>query len=393
MVQLMDSNYEIRTEDKLILLCMRNKLDPEIKKNICSLFNEDLDWDYLIQTATKNKLRAFLYCRLKNVCPETVPEKVMTSLKDYFLNNTQRNMLLVRELLRILKEFESHEIFALSYKGPSLAIMAYGDLSLREFGDIDIYVNLGDIVRVETIMRSLGYEPLFKLTKCQKSAYYKFQREFKFVNRYNNVLVEIKWKYVVPSFSFNTNPNNLFNSDTYSVEIANSKVKTISPENLLLLLCIHNASHYWPLLSWICDISHLINSQKSFNWSLVLDNAEILGIKRILYINLSLAVILFGLELPTYLSAQFERDRKKEAIAEKIIKVLFIRGGKNNGTDKVYLRYKIRENRHNKIKDLVKMMFIPTTEVITSISFPFFLNSFYYILRIVQLFKNYVFKR
>jgi len=51
------------------------------------------------------------------------------------------NFFLTKELLELLTLFEAHCIPASPYKGPALAIMAYGNLALRQFSDLNILVH------------------------------------------------------------------------------------------------------------------------------------------------------------------------------------------------------------------------------------------------------------
>ena len=57
-----------------------------------------------------------------------------------------------------MKLLESNGINAIPYKGPVLANLAYGNLSFREFGDIDILINKSDALKAKEIMISNGYE-------------------------------------------------------------------------------------------------------------------------------------------------------------------------------------------------------------------------------------------
>ncbi len=51
-------------------------------------------------------------------------------------------------------------IEAVPYKGPMLAVQAYGDIGLREFMDLDILVRHREIPKITEVMRENGY-PLF----------------------------------------------------------------------------------------------------------------------------------------------------------------------------------------------------------------------------------------
>jgi hypothetical protein len=52
---------------------------------------------------------------------------------------------------------ESYEIPAIAYKGPTLAVSAYGNLSLRQFGDLDILVQDRAYERARQLLIKQGF--------------------------------------------------------------------------------------------------------------------------------------------------------------------------------------------------------------------------------------------
>lgn len=378
----------LRKEEELLLLCVRSRVEPELKDKIRSLLERDLDWKYLTNLASRNSLKPLLYWQLNFICPNVVPEIIMTDLRSHFDSNTKKNLKMLGELLNILNLFDSNEINSIPYKGPILAILAYNNLSLREFGDLDLFVNINDVFAARKILIDKGYRKTMNLTKMQEQAYLKFQREFLFVN---GIHVEIKWKLISPLFSVKNPSRSLLSPNTKkSFEISNSKFETISNEELIVLLSVHNASHYWSSLSLICDIFEVIQSDESIKWSQVLQIAEKDGFKRILSINLVLINELMGLKIPENIHTVIDKDKSVKKISNQIKARLFLNNYSLNLMDKMILRIRIRESYRNKIKDFTNMLFLPTPNVISAISIPVPLFPLYYILRFVQLFKNIV---
>jgi len=62
------------------------------------------------------------------------------------LTNAARNVFLTNKLFEILNLFKKNDILALPFKGPVLAESVYGDLSLRQFVDLDILVHNHDAI-------------------------------------------------------------------------------------------------------------------------------------------------------------------------------------------------------------------------------------------------------
>src|SRR5438309_495022 len=119
----------------------RTCLDSERAERITALLQQNLDWQYLIQTALNHGVMPLLYWQLNKICPEALPNEVANDLRQHFHTNAWHNIILSRELLRLLSLFETHGIPAIPYKGPALAASAYGNLSLRQFCDLDVLLH------------------------------------------------------------------------------------------------------------------------------------------------------------------------------------------------------------------------------------------------------------
>ena len=258
--------------------------------------------------------------------PENVPENVLSDLKKSFEGNARRNLLLLGELLKVLKLFESGGVNAIPYKGPVLADYAYGNLALRQFDDLDIFVNRKDVLKVKEILVSHGYKPQFEVDGFMQRKFLKSQREYKFYNPETNVHIEIHWQFQGVSFSFSGNSK--FLEDFERVKINNKEILNLKPENMLIILCVHASGHLWERLSWICDISELIQSHE-MDWEYITEKADELGIKRVLKVNLLLAVDLFDLKLPDDVLEDIKSDEMVQDLVFKVKKRIFqVRFGK-----------------------------------------------------------------
>ena len=86
-----------------------------------------------------------------------IPPAILDQLRDSFRTNLVRNEVLARELVTLLDLLRAHGISAIPFKGPTLAASAYGHLSLRQFGDLDLFVPKCDLPRACEVLVSHGY--------------------------------------------------------------------------------------------------------------------------------------------------------------------------------------------------------------------------------------------
>ena len=93
----------------------------------------------------------------------------------------------------MLNLFHTHQVSAISYKGPALAASAYGDLSLRQFVDLDLIVRKRDVLRVKELLVTRGWQPEFELNEAQEAAFLDHYYDYGFSNERGG-LVEIHWE-------------------------------------------------------------------------------------------------------------------------------------------------------------------------------------------------------
>ncbi|MDO9045575.1 MAG: nucleotidyltransferase family protein [Methanobacteriaceae archaeon] len=381
-----DNDFQLRHEDELMLSCARTQVNEEIEKKIISLASMDLDWEYLINMVSRHRLRPLLYVNLNSICPKKVPEDVLESLKSYYMANVQKNLMLTGELVKIIEILESNDIKAIPYKGPVLASLAYGNIGLRQFGDIDILIDETDALKVKEIMISEGYE-LYSNIIIDNAVYMKLVTEHQFISR-NGVIIEIKWRFAGDFFSLATD-SSFLSENLNKLDLNCFQICNFSSVNQLIVLCIHAGKHYWTRLSWICDISEFIKSQ-NIDWEEALEKAEKLGTKRILLVSLFLAEDLFGLILPDKIIQQYIIDSQIEKISLQIKKMIFLeKKAELSLFEKFFLDLKKRENLIYSIKDCYSELTKPTQRDYNDIALPLFFFRIYVFIRPFLLIKRY----
>lgn len=350
----MSSNINIEPEEKLILLCARTQIDEEIKLQILKLIGSGINWQQFFYKASFHGLLSLIYFNLSKFSDQ-IPVSLIL-LKEYFMNNSHKNLLFYGRLLELLKIFKENDITIIPYKGPVTAIHNYGNLALREFDDLDFYIDYKDICDVKNILNGEGYEQTLRLDESKEAYYLKYQRELKF--KKDELFIEMQWN--VAGFSF-TFPNEKFfpiDDDYQTITTNNQMIKIFTDEDMLLILSTHVAGHLWSRLSWLCDISELIKNSKKLNWETIIDKAQYLGIERILYVNLSILNKLFDTELPKPIQENITKDQVIKKLKNQVLEIVF---NPQNFSfhERIGLRYRMRENHKDGLKDIWKILSVP----------------------------------
>jgi hypothetical protein len=372
-----------RPEDELLVCSARANLGSERAGRMEALLGEALDWDYLIRTATRHAMKPLLYWTLDRTCPEAVPQAQLDQLRDFFQSNSYQNLLQTRALLEALQQLDTQGITAVPYKGPVLAQRAYGNLSLRHFRDLDILVRKQDVLAASDVLVSLGYRPKLELPKNPDAPGWR-SGQFDFVRE---VLVELHWDIAPTSFSFPLDPEHLW-AHLQPASLGGSELQTLSPEDLLLLLCVHGAKHRWERLAWICDVANLVQVQKEMDWEKTMGQARVFGLERMLLLGLVLAGDLLGAQLPDEVRHEIEARPDLRHIAAQIGHWLFLEGGPSEFA-KAFFHLRAVDRWGDRLRYGLGRITATSRADREAVSVPRRLSFLYYLFRPIRLLRTY----
>ncbi|HST50887.1 MAG TPA: nucleotidyltransferase family protein [Pyrinomonadaceae bacterium] len=374
-----------RSENELLLLCARARAGVEEAARITRLVSEKTDWDYFFKLAGRHAVLPLVFKSLSAHAPDAVPPPHLLKHRDKFRGNATRNLLLAGELVRVVRLFESEGVPVLAYKGPALAVSAYGDLSLRRFIDLDIVVNAGDARRAGELLRSEGFALAERLSESQEKILLRCQHNLAYTRDAGKLIVELHWGIASPRFAeIRLGEGSWKRAET--VSLCGGDVRCLSPEDLLLALCVHGTKHLWERLSWICDVAEMLNSHPQLDFEYLLRRARESRTERMLSVGLRLACGLLGAKLPRDSAAQFESDGATESLAASVVERLFA-GAEYEPVSfvaNVGFNLKARRRLREKIR-YFRFIFTPTDGDLAALSLPAGLTFIYYLLRPFRL--------
>ena len=380
-----------RPEDQILICVARRSLDVAAVANLRQLLRKDLDWNYLLLMAQRHRVVPSLYHHLVTECPEAPASKVISSLEKLNQENTRSSLLLTGELLKLVDLLEAHGIAAVPFKGPTLALWAYGDVGRREFGDLDILVHKQDVPAVRKLLAGEGFTPRPELSAAQQAASLRFDCSHNFANE-KNVWLDVHWDFVVPSASLQIDTDELWDR-LQPISVNRRELKTVSVEDLLLILCLHGFTHFWERLGWIGDVAALIESRDKIDWPLLLRNAESMGSRRMLSLGLYLASNLLGASVPPDVWASAPANSVVVALADQVQRGLFAEGTEMVGIlSEVRLHLAMKEGKRDKITSCIRLLATPRVDDWKLLALPGSLFFLYYALRPFRLTGKYAAK-
>ena len=336
-------------EHQLLVCCARTCMDAENVERIRLLLQKTINWPFLLQTALYHGVMPLIYRSLQATGPEIIPPAILDQLRGSFRTNLVRNEILARELVSLLKLLRAHGISAIPFKGPTLAVSAYGHLSLRQFGDLDLFVPKRDLPRACEVLVSHGYRANDQVHHGEGGD--PLQAKYhSFVGQDGLVRVDVQWMIADAQFSFHLDHED-WRAGLVPVSMTGPSVQIFPPEVVLLILCVHGSKHLWTKLQWLCDVAELLRAYPKLDWERVNGHASRLGSQRMLALGALFAHDLLGTTLPTEVLERLKQDTMAQSFVGQLHSQLFLEGDTSAGAVNPSVFYlQIRERWWDKAK-------------------------------------------
>jgi hypothetical protein len=344
---------------------------------------DPIDWRLLFDLADRHGAQPLLYEALV-ATGEALPAEIMRPLKQDYETNLHKALLLSRELIRIVECLSPLGIEFLPYKGLALAEVLYGDIALRQPGDIDLLIHAEDLARIRDAVRDLGYTPHQPLSEAEERAYLRSGYECAFDGTAGRNLLEVQWAIQPRFYAVDFDLAGTFER-AVPITVAGRHMKTLSSEDLLLVLSAHAAKHVWGRLIWLSDIARIMNLP-NLHWDWIGSQAKELGIVRILRVTMLLANHLLGASIPPPADSVLPEDSQSLRLMQEIHSHIASETPYNVESVSYFrLMLRLRERRSDRLRFLHRLAFTPGPAEWQAIRLPRPLFPLYRLVRLSRL--------
>jgi hypothetical protein len=303
-------DIQLPFEHELIICCARVQAEAHRVERIKFLVQQDLDWQYVVRLAQQQGVMPLLYVNLQKNCAASVPVDALKSLEQLFSTNRFSSLLLTGELTKIFTLLEQQAIAVVPYKGPVLAAAVYGDVSLRQYCDLDLVLQQENILPAKQLLIEQGYEPKDSMTEAEELAFLqsKTEHNYTLVHYDKKIVVELHWR-ITPRFTSLIEPKHFW-QNLKPATLAGANFLNLSLEDWLPILCVHGSRHRWERLTWLCDIAEIMRLRPDLDWDAVIARSQVLICRRMLYLGILLAHDLLDAPLPERILQKMRTDRE-----------------------------------------------------------------------------------
>jgi hypothetical protein len=350
--------------------------------------NQPTYWEGVFRLADHHGTSSLLYRKLSGL-GDGVPSSALELLRQSYEQNVHKSLFLARELIRILDCLDVLNIQVVPYKGLVLSDVYYGDMAMRQSGDMDLFVRKRDVAQIKRAVCELGYVQRAPIPENAEADYIASGYECTFDSSLGKNLLELQWALQPRFYAVDFDMDGLFDR-AVNVTVAGRRMKTPSPEDLLLVLSVHAAKHVWGRLIWLRDIVQVLQLG-NLNWDCIQSRAGELGIQRILHITLLLANRLLAAAIPEPINNAVLGDHAAQAFAKEIAAgiatgVLY----EERQFSYFRLMMRLRERRADRVRFLARLAFTPGSGEWQAVGLPKLLFPLYRMVRLGRIASRFI---
>jgi hypothetical protein len=348
-----------------------------------------VDWDRLLRLARSHAVTPLLLPYLIAQPAGTVPGNVLSTVREDVTTGAARNLLLASELLTISRAFRTCKIEHLSFKGPAMAGSLFGRLDRRLSNDIDVVVPRHQLKQACSVLGELGFFDKSHLSSRQLDAAFHFSREHSFSR--GGVDLDLHWRLVETFASPSLDETGIWER-AVETPLFGQTVPAMSPEDLLIALCLHAGGHDWLHLSLFCDIAMLLLKNPQLNWETAFRHVQDSNTRRIVCVSLYLTSLYWKAALPAEIQAQIAADPEVFAIAHYVVTQLWPQPDSGFAKHAPF-HWLLRRTRGERLRDRMRYVggitLVPTLIDFETFSLPRALIPLYPFLRAARLALKY----
>lgn len=236
------------------------------------------DWEHIIRQSIRHGVAPLLYQRLKTHSSGTsIPADITQQLREMYLRSAADSMRRYHQLSKVLTLLQNEGIPVIVLKGAHLAQVVYGNPALRPMADVDLLFRKEDLARGQQRLLKAGYLS------------------------HDRLFLDIHWNIDLSIAGLNIDMDEVWKRSQSAV-IAGVNVMVLSPEDLLVHLCVHLAFHHlfqFAGLRALCDIRETIKYYfTQMEWKQICHRAREWGVCNSVYLTLLLARDIISAPVP-----------------------------------------------------------------------------------------------
>ena len=346
--------------------------------------NVPVAWPRFMELATNHHVLPLVHRALKAL-PQSVPPEWLARLRVCQTAIAAYNLRATATVRRLQERLEADGIQLVPVKGPALALLAYGDVAMRQFEDLDLIVRRADLLRAVALLEREGFR-LRELAPGVDRARYLETLQNWALEKPGFPPLDLKPVLISHALCGPASADFMGTACRRIPSAAFPDLAAPGPAEMLLAVCLDGANEMWFKLSAVADVGALLAKSADLDWARFLAEAKRRGQRRSLLVGACLAENLLGITLPAAFQEGAARDPTAGRLASHVANRLRSEAPRQNIVFRQSLfALQTRERFRDRWRFARRLLFVPGAYEFTRWSWPRALRPAYALARPFRL--------
>jgi hypothetical protein len=276
---------KMRPEEKLLFACTRQNFLPVHQETVLEVcHNEEIRWDLVYAIARGHGVAPLVYANLlRGDLNLEIPRNILDRFKRNHAGNVIRKERRAEKLERVLAFFKRKSIDVMLIKGESLDILVYDQPWYTTPHDVDLVIRVKRDEIPDSVVREI--EQFFGNDGGQDGGHLGIEYDyFEHHDIVMNGVLPVDFQQIW--------------DDATKIKFKGQDVFVMSPEDMLLSLCINSCRKRFFRLKALCDIAETIYKYPGLDWSKLAQRARAYDCHNIVYTALLVTKMTVDCSLP-----------------------------------------------------------------------------------------------
>jgi len=281
-------------------------IDKDYTKTSLKIHDQNSDWNCILKKLQRESLAPLLYSDLKklDISRDFIPDYTITHLEEEYFSNASHNILLLKELEKILIALENENILVMVLKGAALLEKVYLNVALRPMNDIDLLIKKENLSKIDVILKRCGYFNLCNATIKTEGAVSPYLNSTVYKKQsFEDCFLHVHWHLVNTTIPVEMYYDKIDMAKIWKeaepTRIGGTEALILAPHHFLIHLCEHALNHFFDKLILLYDVHIFIErNHDRFDWKIFVDETLNFNLARPAYYTLYFTTKFFESQIP-----------------------------------------------------------------------------------------------
>jgi hypothetical protein len=299
--------HELTPETFAVLACAQTVVHPRLRPRFIDALGSCTSAERLCDTAVRHGMLGHVHRIVSSEPDPAVAGDLRVSLAELYRASAERALRQTAQLLRVVELLRERGVEAMPIKGPAWGQRLYGDVTLRNWVDLDLLARYEQMPATREALLEAGYVDSSPFNARILRRETRAEGELPFSRPDGDLLLDIHWQLSSGSGAPGLSANALM-SRAEPVELLGREVLTPSPADALLIQCVQGARDRWNRIEAVLAHGCMVRELAGDAWPSVMAAARDARCSRRLTIGVAHACRLLGLETPHVIDEALARD-------------------------------------------------------------------------------------